>query len=212
MKRATRTRLLLAAGLPTAYVTLMALVAAVWVKPPLLGWVGFAIVAAVGAGLIFAAFMLLPRSRTNVAAVPETGRRDGVLVVVDATCAPGQLAERIIHHLHGRNAEVHVVAPVLPEPISYVTSDEVRDRADAQRRLDETLEGLRVAGVEATGAIGTDDPLQAIGDAQATFPARELVIVTGTESRWLEEGLLDRARQLADSVEQITVASRTSVA
>lgn len=45
MTRATRTRLLLAAGRATAYAVVMALIAALWVRPPLLGWIGFAIVA-----------------------------------------------------------------------------------------------------------------------------------------------------------------------
>lgn len=198
------------AGPPTAYVTLMALIAALWVKPPLLGWIGFAIVAAVGAALIAAGFTLFPRSRTNIATIPDDRRRDGVLVLVDATCTPEQLSESIARHVRGRDGEVHVVAPVLPEPLSYVTSDEERDRADARWRLDETLEGLRAAGVQATGSVGTDDPLQAIGDALTDFPARELVIVTGARSVWLEEELLEDARPLVATVEQITVAPGAS--
>ena len=42
MTRATRTRLLLAAGRATAYAVVMALIAALWVRPPLLGWIGCA--------------------------------------------------------------------------------------------------------------------------------------------------------------------------
>ena len=185
----------------------MALVAALWVEPPLLGWIGFAVVAAVGAGLIFAAFTLFPRTRANIAAPADDAPSAGVLVLVDSTCAPAQLCATIAGRVHGRDAAVHVVAPVLPEPISYFTSDEDRDRADAQRRLDETLDALRAAGVAATGSVGTDDPLQAIGDALTTFPAHELVIVTGIESRWLEEDLLARARPFFAHVEQSTLGS-----
>lgn len=174
------------AGPPTAYVTLMALIAALWVKPPLLGWIGFAIVAAVGAALIAAGFTLFPRSRTNIATIPDDRRRDGVLVLVDATCTPEQLSESIARHVRGRDGEVHVVAPDLPEPLSYVTSDEERDRAD------------------------TDDPLQAVGDALTAVPPRELVIVTGSRSGWLEEELLEDARPLVATVEQITVAPGAS--
>ena len=109
-----------------------------------------------------------------------------MLVLVDATCTPEQLSESIARHVRGRDGEVHVVAPVLPEPLSYVTSDEERDRAD------------------------TDDPLQAVGDALTAVPPRELVIVTGSRSGWLEEELLEDARPLVATVEQITVAPGAS--
>jgi hypothetical protein len=48
-------------------------------------------------------------------------------------------------------------------------------------------------------------PRKALGDAVAAFPATELVIVTSTESHWLEEGLLERAHVLVPSVELIAV-------
>jgi hypothetical protein len=46
---------------------------------------------------------------------------------------------------------------------------------------------------------------KALGDAIAAFPATELVIVTSTESHWLEEGVLARAHELVPSVELIVV-------
>jgi hypothetical protein len=60
--RSKRKRLALVAVPATAYVVLMALIAALWVKPPALGWIGFGIVALVGAGLIWGAYVLLPRT------------------------------------------------------------------------------------------------------------------------------------------------------
>ena len=205
MPRENRRRLALTAAPVTAYVLLMALVAALWVKPPLLGWIGFAIVAAVGAALITAAFTLFPRSRANMPSLEGVPRRDGVLVLADATCSSAQLCESIARHLHGRDTEVHVVAPVLADPRHYLADDEELDRGEAQRRLDETLEQLWEAGIRATGSVGTDDPLQALGDAVAADPATELVIVTSTESHWLEEGLLEGAHTLVPSVELIVV-------
>jgi hypothetical protein len=201
------------AALPAvAYVALMALLAALWVKPPLLGWIGFAVVAVVGAALVTAAFVLFPRSRTNVRPVADADRREGVLVLADATCSPEQLCESVARHLHGRDAEVYVVAPTLPDPLRYLTDDEGPDRGDAERRLGETLDRLRAAGIPATGSVGTDDPLQALGDALAGFPAAELVIVTSSDSQWLEDDLLERARPLVPSVEQIVVAAASQTA
>jgi hypothetical protein len=187
---------------------LMAVVAAVWVKPPLLGWIGFAIVAVVGAALVVAAFVLFPRSRTNTPTLDGIGRRDGVIVLADAACSSDELCERVARHLHGRDVDVHVVAPVLPDPGHYLMEDEGRDRDDAERRLADTLRQLRTVGIAATGSVGTDDPVQALGDELAEFPATDLVIVTSSGSQWLEDDLLERARALVPSVEQVVVAAR----
>jgi hypothetical protein len=206
MTRAEQRRLAVVAVPATAYVVLMALIAALWVKPPLLGWIGFAIVALVGAALIAAAYVLLPRSRTNTPSLDGPRRRDYVVVLADAACSSSHVAGAIARHLDGRGAEVHVVAPMLPDRLHFVTDDEESDRRAAERRLTATLEELRGAGIAATASIATDDPQVALDDAVAGFPAGEIVIVTSSHSQWLEEGLLDHARQLAPEVEEIVAA------
>jgi hypothetical protein len=199
--RAKRTRVALAVIPAAGYVVLMALIAALWVKPPLLGWIGFAIVAVVGAGITVAVFTLFPRSRTNIPSVVSDGR-ERLLVLADATCSPSELCESVAVRCT-RDVPVHVVAPVLPNPINYIADVEEREREDAERRLAATLEELHAAGIEATGSVGTDEPLQSVGDALARFPATELLIVTTRESQWLEDDLLERARQVVPSVEQV---------
>jgi hypothetical protein len=62
MNRTERARLRLAAIPVTAYVLLMVLIAALWVKPPLAGWIFLGVVALVGAGLIAAAFVQRTRA------------------------------------------------------------------------------------------------------------------------------------------------------
>jgi hypothetical protein len=205
LTRENQKRLALTAVPVVVYVVLMALVAALWVKPPLLGWIGFGFVAVVGVALIIAAPALFAAFRTNLPSTAELRRREGVLVLADATCSFGQLSESIVRHVRGRDVEVHVVAPTLPDPPHYLASDEDADRGAAAQRLAETLEQLEEAGIAATGSVGTDDPVQALGDAVAAFPATELVIVTSTESHWLEEGVLERAHVLVPSVELIAV-------
>jgi hypothetical protein len=205
LTRENKKRLALTAVPIVAYVVVMALVAAVWIKPPLLGWIGFGIVAAVGAALIIAGPALFASSRTNLPSTADLRRREGVLVLADATCSGVQLSESIIRHVHGRAVEVHVVAPTLPDPPHYIASDEDAAHGAAAERLAETLAQLKQAGITATGSVGTDDPVQALGDAVAAFPAAELVIVTSTESHWLEEGVLERAHELVPSVELIVV-------
>ena len=53
------------------------------------------------------------------------------------------------------------------------------------------------AGVEASGEIGDDDPLQAIEYALRTFAPDELIISTHPEGRsnWLERGVVSGARE-----------------
>ena len=49
--------------------------------------------------------------------------------------------------------------------------------------------------VDAVGDTGESDPLLALQDALATFPAEEIVIVThpGDERNWAEDDLLEQA-------------------
>jgi len=203
--RAIGRRMALAAVPVTAYLVAMGLIAALWTKPPLLGWIGFGVLALFGAGIIVAAYVLFPRSRRNLGEVPAGTRRDGVLVLADATCSAAELSRSIVRHLDGSETKVHVVAPLLPEPLSYATGDEEPERADAEQRLYATLAELHSAGIAATGSVGTDDPVQSIGDALVSFPAAVLVVVTSEESQWLEDGLVERAHELVPVVEVVLV-------
>ena len=52
---------------------------------------------------------------------------------------------------------------------------------------------LNALGVEATGQIGSHDPLQATIDGLREFPADAIVLATheGGHAHWIEEGLVD---------------------
>ena len=54
--------------------------------------------------------------------------------------------------------------------------------------------------LKAKGEIGDSDPNMAIEDALHVFPADEIVISTHPpeRSRWLEHGVVDRAREQID--------------
>jgi hypothetical protein len=92
---------------------------------------------------------------------------------------------------------VLVVSPALNSALKTWTNDEEDARAEAQRRLDASLESMRAAGLDARGEIGDGDPVQAIEDAVRTFQPDELVISTHPEGRsqWLERGVVTRARE-----------------
>lgn len=203
MNRTARTRLAIAAIPVTVYVVSMALIAALWTKPPLLGWIDIGVVALVGATIIVCAFFLFPGSRTNVAPPLERARVNGVLVLADTTCGRAELSQAIARGLCGRDPNVHVLAPVMLEPLELLTGDEDAAREISRLRLDETLADLRAAGVTATGSVGTDDPVQAVGDALVSFPVSELLIVTWKGSWWLDDGVGLHTLALVPSVELI---------
>jgi hypothetical protein len=67
--------------------------------------------------------------------------------------------------------------------------------ATGARRVEAAVTRLREAGVEARGAVGAADPLQAMEDALRFFPADEIVISTRPHghSRWLDRDVAGRA-------------------
>jgi hypothetical protein len=76
------------------------------------------------------------------------------------------------------DAEVLVIAPATTHsPLRFWVSDvdEAIEHAEAVQA--ETVERLAEEGIDAAGAVGESDPLQAIEDALVTFPADRIVLV-----------------------------------
>ena len=94
-------------------------------------------------------------------------------------------------------AEVLVVAPALTSKRKLVLSDPDPAIERAEQVQEETAERMDEAGVDAAGDTGESDPLLAIQDALQTFPADEIVLFThaGGEQNWLEQGLVDEAKE-----------------
>jgi hypothetical protein len=93
-------------------------------------------------------------------------------------------------------AEVMVVAPALDSKTRFWTSDSDDAIARADAVQSETVERMAEQGVDAVGDTGESDPLLALQDALATFPAEEIVIVTHPEGErnWAEDDLLEQAQ------------------
>jgi len=109
-----------------------------------------------------------------------------VLVVAVEAVVPEGLA----------HADVVVVAPALNSRLRRWVSDEDAARGRAEARLGTLLERLRPITGHVEGRVGDADPLLAIGDALATFPADEIVVAAGAQfstGRALE--LVARARE-----------------
>jgi hypothetical protein len=97
------------------------------------------------------------------------------------------------------DAEVLVVAPALNTKTRFFLADPDPAIGRAEQVQEETVERLSEAGVDAapTATPGEEDPLQALEDAMATYPADEIVLFThpGGDRNWQEEGLVDEAKE-----------------
>ena len=195
------------------YLIVLLLVAVFVVESSTLGWVGFAVAAVIGLLVGAVASFLYPRSRANAPRLNP--RPDGLfrlLVVADAHCNGSALCQAVQQKVAGRPAEVLVLAPVLASPLHFLTDAEEAEREDARVRLTEALQGLARLGVEARGTLGSDDPLQAIGDALAGFPAGEILLAAPKRKRsWLEHDLERKARDTYGvHVSSLTLARETT--
>lgn len=175
-----------------------ALLVAFLLRPPLLGWVGFAVVCAIVVALATVAAVVFPRlrvSRPEPAAAADGQTR--LLVVADEHCGSPGLWKAIDSRLAGAVA-VHLVVPVRVSHLHYLTNDEASESHDADDRVRLAVGLLSQRGVSVTGGVGSDDPLESIADALTTFPATHVLLATSTEqdSYWLEQGLLAKARAL----------------
>jgi hypothetical protein len=122
-----------------------------------------------------------------------------VLVVANQTVGGRALLDEIRGRAERRNSEFFVVVPALTSsPLEHWTSDVDQALEDARVRLDESLRRMEAAGIHARGHVGDHhEPQASIEDALRTFPADEVIISTHPpeRSRWLEGGVVERARE-----------------
>jgi hypothetical protein len=94
-------------------------------------------------------------------------------------------------------AEVLVVSPALNEsPVAFWVSDSDEAISDARDAAADSVAALSGAGADARGVTGESEPLLALQDALAQFPA-ELVLIfvrPGDEQRYLEDDVVEQAR------------------
>ena len=119
---------------------------------------------------------MTPRRRT-------ANGRYRILVIANETADGEALHRRVVGQVGRASAEVLIVAP-----------------APAQtERVSALVDRLETEGIAAQGSEGDPNPLEAVADALAVFAADELIISTHPEwrSTWLENGLVDLARELS---------------
>jgi hypothetical protein len=115
------------------------------------------------------------------------------LLVVDDSCTTAELES-----LRDERARTvaFVVAPAVSSRLDRWTGDE-RAYTQAKEALDATVGALSDLGIEATGHIGSHDPLQAADDGLREFPADEVVFVLhgSDEADWLEQHVVELGRE-----------------
>jgi hypothetical protein len=185
-----------------------ALVAAFLLHPPVLGWIGFGVVCVIVVGLATVATLAFPRIGVNPQRpAVAVDRAPKLLVVADEHCGSPALWHAIDARL-GDAVAVHLVVPIRVSHLHYLTNDESEESGDAEDRASLAVGLLRERGVSVTGGVGSDDPLESMTDALASFPASRVLLATSTErdSYWLEQDLLAKARALTSlEVSQVVV-------
>ena len=95
-------------------------------------------------------------------------------------------------------AEVLVVSPALQDsPVAFWIGDSDEAIERAKSVAEETVERLEDAGIDAAGDTGESEPLQAVQDALATFPADRIVVFAHPEgeSAYREEDMAEVERR-----------------
>jgi hypothetical protein len=123
-----------------------------------------------------------------------------LLVLAPDPIGPGALRDAVGDDIDG--ARVLVVSPALNEsPVAFWMSDSDEAIEDARETGAETVSELWDEGIEAKGEIGESEPLLALQDALATFPADRIVIFARDEDddrRYREDDICTRARERFD--------------
>src|SRR4051794_17815684 len=137
----------------------------------------------------------------------HTASQERILVIANETAEADELLEVVAASADG-DAEGRAVAPALNSRLRHWLSDEDTARRLAKERLQRCVERLEGAGLNATGWIGDADPLQALRDALAFFPADLVIVAThpADRSNWLAGALVERAsRYFAGPILHVTV-------
>jgi hypothetical protein len=124
------------------------------------------------------------------------GRRR-LLVVANETVGGRALLREIENRGRGAQSEILVVTPALVGSRVQIWSSDVDKATElARQRLELSLQAIQEAGLRARGQVGDSEPNLAIEDALREFAADEIIISTHPpdRSRWLESGVVERAR------------------
>ncbi len=176
-----------------------AVIAVALLTEPVYGAILAGVLVGFGIGFVWQRSRGRAPHKAEVAAGDGTAHR--ILVVANETVGGAELLSEIENRARGRETEVMVVVPAIERSrLEHWTSDTDAAVAEARDRLARSLAAIDSVGLNARGEIGDSEPNVAIEDALRDFAADELIISTHPpqRSRWLERGVVDRAREEID--------------
>jgi len=124
-----------------------------------------------------------------------------LLVIANETVQGEELLNEIRERCRDRRCEVMVVTPALASSRASHWASDIDEAIElARQRMELSLIEIKQLGLKAKGEIGDSDPNVAIEDALRVFAADEILISTHPpdRSRWLEHGVVDKARETID--------------
>lgn len=176
-----------------------AVIAVTLLTRPAIGAAFAALLVGFGAGALwFSSRGTLPRK----AELSRGGDgRHRILVVANQTVGGRALLSEIRNRSRGRESEVLVVTPALTGSRTEHWVSDVDEAIERARQRNElSVQEIGELGLRARGEVGDSEPNVAIEDALRVFPADEVIISTHPpeRSRWLERGVVERARREVD--------------
>jgi hypothetical protein len=137
-------------------------------------------------GLVAVAIMIVAvrqRPHGPIVPAPTADERRHVLLVTTCPVEEPAAVERIARagglEDGPGEADVLVLAPARIRFLDRWASDVEPARQAAQRNLVATVAALAKAGVEAEARVGDEDVVQAVEDQLQTYPASQVVLVSG---------------------------------
>jgi hypothetical protein len=125
-----------------------------------------------------------------------------LLVLATDPVSPDDLREALPGGEDLDGAEVLVVAPAVNDSaVAFWVSDSDEAIADAESVAERTAAQLRERGATARATTGESDPLLALQDALATYPADRILIVARDDderARYREENVAEEAQRRFD--------------
>lgn len=149
------------------------------------GGVGVAVGALAAVAIVFVAARQRPRGPI-VSAEARDDRRHVLLVVactVEEPAAVRRIAAAAGLESDGEDADVLVLSPARIGFLDRWASDVEGARQAAQQNLVATVAALAKAGIAAEARVGDEDIVQAVEDQLQSFPASEVVLVSGDGTR-----------------------------
>ncbi|HEX5094797.1 MAG TPA: hypothetical protein VFX21_02230 [Acidimicrobiia bacterium] len=111
------------------------------------------------------------------------------LIVANRTLTGPHLVAEIVKLAAEGDAEFHLLVPMHPAHATFWTEGQAQ--AGARANLEQAIHTLRDAGIDATGEVGEENVVRAVGDVIIGQPVDEIILSTLPPgvSRWMKRDL-----------------------